>query len=75
MFSFRAKGLKKVKQEQHLQCNDGSLVSRLDQLICCDCRVTTDELCCTLSVSKGSVGTAVKKLGCWKLCLRWVHEC
>ena len=51
------------------------LIRRLDELICCDCRVIADELCSTLSVSKDSVRTIVKKLRFCKLCLRWVHEC
>ena len=49
-----------------------SNIQRVDDIIRGDRRVTTDELCCILSLSKGSVMTIIHQLGYRKVCARWV---
>lgn len=47
-------------------------IQRVDEIIREDRRVTTNELCLTLSISKGSVMTIIQQLGYSKICARWV---
>jgi hypothetical protein len=47
-------------------------IQRVDDIICGDYRVKTDELCRILSSSKGSVITIIHQLVYRKVCARWV---
>jgi len=44
----------------------------IDELLCGDHHVTTDELCSILSISKGTVMAVTEELGCLKFCAYWL---
>lgn len=49
-------------------------IHQVDELICGDHCITTDELCSTLYISKGSVMASIALLGDSKVCAHWVTK-
>jgi hypothetical protein len=50
-------------------------ICQFDEMMFGDDPITTDELCCTLSVSKDSVLETIEEPGCSRVCGLGCHRC